>query len=188
MDKTIIENALDCLRHGGVILYPTDTIWGIGCDCANADAVEKIYSIKQRDHSKSMLLLACDDFLTGNPAIDRLLHSEEKPTTVIVPIDLLPNGMSIAPNLPADDGTIGIRLPKHRFCQEIVLQLGRPIVSTSANFSGQPSPSHRSDIDGRLVTMMDYCIPDLPEFASGVSKPSRIVKMSGDGETITLRD
>lgn len=187
MTAEYINKTVETLLSGGVILYPTDTVWGIGCDASNADAVEKIYSIKHRDHSKSMLLLASDSFATGDHAIDLLLHSKNRPTTVIMPLRLLPGGMCVAPNLPADDGTLGIRIPRHAFCQEVIRLLGNPIVSTSANFSGQPTPILRSDIDSRLVAMVDYCLPDFPEFASGTSKPSRIVKLSEGGEIITLR-
>ena len=188
MDKHIIDKALDHLLHGGVILYPTDTIWGIGCDASNADAVEKIYSIKHRDHSKSMLILADrNSFRTGNTVIDNLLLESSRPTTVIMSLDLLPDGISIAPNLPADDGTIGVRLPQHPFCQELISRLGRPLVSTSANFSGQPSPTSYEDISDELKSAVDFCVPNTAETASGGSTGSKIVKVSPNGEVIVIR-
>lgn len=189
MDKAHIDKVLDHLLHGGVILYPTDTIWGIGCDASNADAVEKIYSIKQRDHSKSMLILADrNSFRTGNADIDRLLLESSRPTTVIMPLDLLPDGISIAPNLPADDGTIGVRLPQHHFCQELISRLGRPLVSTSANFSGQPSPTRYEDISDELKSAVGYCVPNTPETASGGTQSSKIVKIEPDGNIRVIRN
>lgn len=188
MVKTIIDNALDCLRHGGVILYPTDTIWGIGCDASNADTVEKIYSIKHRDHSKSMLLLAdIDSFRTGDATIDSLLLDSSRPTTVIMPLGLLPDDIRIAPNLPAADGTIGIRLPRHPFCQELIKKLDNPLVSTSANFSGQPSPTCYEEISDELKSAVDICVPNTAETAAGANTGSKIVKVSHDGEVIVIR-
>ena len=188
MCDDIIQKTLDVLRCGGCILYPTDTVWGIGCDAADAAAVGKIYSIKRRDHSKSMLVLAdAQTFRTGVEAIDRLLLESERPTTVIVSASALPCGFGIAENLIAADGSIGIRIPRHAFCQELLHRLGHPIVSTSANLSGQPTPTTYGEIAETLKASVDYCVPDLAEFA-GCSQPSRIMKVTDTGEIVVIRN
>lgn len=189
MDKSLIDKALDCLTCGGVILYPTDTIWGIGCMASDADAVEKIYAIKRRDHSKSMLILADrTSFRTGNKEIDSLLLDSSRPTTVIMPTRLLPSHIALASNLPADDSTIGVRLPLHPFCQELISRLGQPIVSTSANFSGLPSPTCYEEISDELKSAVDYCVPNTPDTASGGTSGSKIVKVEPDGSTTIIRN
>ena len=189
MDNYIIEKTLLCLRQGGVILYPTDTIWGIGCDASNADAVKKIYSIKHRDHSKRMLILADrTSFRTGKKEIDSLLLDSSRPTTVIMSTRLLSSDITLASNLPADDGTIGVRLPNHYFCQELISRLAQPIVSTSANFSGFPSPTCYEEISDELKSAVDYCVPNTPDTASGGTSGSRIVKMEPDGSTTIIRN
>lgn len=189
MDKSLIDKALDCLTRGDVILYPTDTIWGIGCMASDADAVEKIYSIKRRDHSKSMLILADrTSFRTGNKEIDSLLLDSSRPTTVIMPTHLLPSYITLASNLPADDGTIGVRLPNHYFCQELISRLAQPIVSTSANFSGFPSPTCYEEISDELKSAVDYCVPNTPNTASGGTSGSKIVKVEPDGSTTIIRN
>lgn len=189
MDNSIIEKTLACLREGGVILYPTDTIWGIGCDASNAEAVEKIYAIKRREHSKSMLILADrDTFRTNNADIDRLLLDPTRPTTVIMPVALLPEGITLAANMPASDGTIGVRLPQHDFCLKMIRGLGQPIVSTSANFSGQPSPTRYEEIAEELKSTVDYCVPNSAETAAGGSCGSKIVKVEENGDITVIRE
>lgn len=178
--RDIVQKASEVLERGGLILYPTDTIWGIGCDATNAEAVERIYSIKQRDRSKSMLVLIPQEGYTHH-----LLDESERPTTLIVAAESLP--MEIADNLPAQDGTIGIRKPKHSLCEALLKTTGKPIVSTSANFSGQPSPANAGEIDPRLKECVDYCVPALAEFESGEQKASRILKIIGDEITV-IRD
>ena len=179
MKIEIIEQAVKVLRGGGTILYPTDTIWGIGCDARNREAVEKLYAIKERDHSKSMLLLV----ESGEWGVE----SGERPTTYILPRErwqaLLGNG--IADNLPAADGSLGIRVPQHAFCQEVIHQLGAPLVSTSANLSGHPSTQRYEEIEEELKRRVDFCVPPLPEFLSTETRGSRIVKiLSDDTQTI----
>ena len=179
---------LPALRQGLTLLYPTDTIWGIGCDAANADAVERIYAIKQRDHSKSMLILATEQMLSpGTPAevLQLLLHSQ-RPTTVILPASML--AVPIADNLPAADGTVGVRIPQFAFCQQLLHHLGNPLVSTSANLSGHPSPATYADIDPALKQRIDCCLPDHPSFHHPAAAPSRIVRLQPDGTLFTLRD
>lgn len=186
--KEMINNAVNALQLGGTLLYPTDTIWGIGCDATNRDAVEKIYSIKHRDHSKSMLILCADIAMVehyvggiGERAREILLSSD-RPTTLI-----LPNAKNLlADNLSAADGTIGVRIPKMEFCQTLLRTYGKPVVSTSANFSGSPSPSCYADIDASLFSSVDFCIPpDLESHVSSLS--SRIVKISSDGTLCVIR-
>ena len=179
--KDIIDTAVATLLSGGTILYPTDTIWGIGCDARNGAAVERIYAIKERDHSKSMLLLVENEAWS--------VARGERPTTYILPREkwqpLL--GSAIADNLPAADGSLGIRVPNHHFCREIIRRLGAPIVSTSANFSGQPSPCSYTEIDEELKKRIDYCVPPLEEFLSGETQGSRIVKINTDGSQTIIR-
>lgn len=179
--EDIIDKAVAILRAGGTILYPTDTIWGIGCDARNKEAVERIYSIKERDHSKSMLILVDDGNMTkGN---------EERPTTYILPQTIWHGDMEleIADNLPASDGSLGVRMPKHFFCQEVIRRLGAPIVSTSANLSGHPSPQSYTEIEDELKKRVDYCVPPLEEFLSNETQGSRIVKIGTDGSQTIIR-
>ena len=179
--EEIIGQAIDVLRRGGTILYPTDTIWGIGCDARNQKAVQRIYAIKERDHSKSMLLL-----------VERGTWKEEsceRPTTYILPREQWQSlvGDGIADNLPAADGSLGIRIPNHRFCQELIRRLGAPIVSTSANLSGHLSPSSYAEIEEEIKKRVDYCVPPIAEFLSNETQGSRIVKISADGSQTIIR-
>ena len=180
--EEIITQTVEILRSGGTILYPTDTIWGIGCDARNPEAVERIYAIKERDRSKSMLVLA--DSLQLSDGVE-----ESRPTTYILPMSvwrpLLGNG--VAANLPAADGSLGIRVPRHAFCQEVIRRLGAPLVSTSANFSGRPSPQTYSEIEVGLRERVDYCVPPLAEFASTETRGSRIVRVNANGSVEVIR-
>ena len=179
--EEIIDKTVAILHAGGTILYPTDTIWGIGCDARNKEAVERIYAIKERDHSKSMLLLVESEKWS--------VAKGERPTTFILPRKewepLL--GADIAVNLPAADESLGIRVPNHLFCREIIRRLKAPIVSTSANFSGRPSPSNYAEIEEDLKKLVDYCVPPLTEFLSNETKGSRIVKIGVDGKQMIIR-
>lgn len=185
-----IEAALQALRSGLTLLYPTDTIWGIGCDATDPAAVEKIYQIKQRDHSKSMLLLMADEAMLRRyipqpePRALELLLTPDRPTTVIFPLGA---PTALAENLPASDHSVGIRIPRHDFCQQLLHLFGKPIVSTSANFSGEPSPASYDEISDRLKERIDCLVPDRPEYRSGNSQGSRIVKVSPTGEILTIR-
>ena len=176
-----ITRAVEVLRAGGTLLYPTDTIWGIGCDARNADAVERLYAIKERDRSKSLLVLVENaGWRTEDGA---------RPTTYILPREVWHDGMhlAVAPNLPADDGTLGVRVPQHAFCQEVIRRLGAPLVSTSANLSGHPSPQSYYDIEEELKRRVDYCVAPLPAFFSGRTQGSRIVKLHPDGSETVIR-
>ena len=177
----IITYSVETLLRGGIILYPTDTIWGIGCDARNREAVERIYAIKDRDHSKSMLLLV------GNGKWK--VVDGERPTTYILSREQWQPlvGDMVADNLPAADGSLGIRVPNHRFCQELIRRLGAPIVSTSANLSGHPSPSKYAEIGEEIKKRVDYCVPPMEEFLSNETQGSRIVKIGADGSQTIIR-
>ncbi len=187
-----ISQAVAALRAGQVILYPTDTIWGLGCDCRNAVAINQIYRIKQRDPSKSMLILVHPDQLqvaSGSSAIDQranhLLRHASRPTTVILPAQWL-QGVGDLSLLTAHEGTIGVRIPRHDFCLSLLSRLGAPITSTSANFSGFPSPQGYSDIAADIIHAVGYAVPNHPSCASGQTQGSRIIKLTPQGE-VTLR-
>ena len=177
----VIQQTVEALQRGATILYPTDTIWGIGCDARNADAVERLYAIKERDHNKSMLLLVENG--------EWKTESGGRPTTYILPWSVWHDGMhlTVADNLPADDGSLGIRVPNHIFCQEVIRRLGAPIVSTSANPSGQPSPRNYNEISDELKRRVDFCVPPLAELLSTETQGSRIVKLNPDGTTTVIR-
>ncbi len=184
----MIFSTVSALESGGIILYPTDTIWGIGCDATKGDAVEKIYSIKHRDHSKSMLILCANLAMVERyvgrveGAAKSLLLDSERPTTVILPVE----GGELADNLIASDGTIGVRVPRMDFCQRLLQSFGKPIVSTSANFSGSTSPASFADIDSALAAAVDFVVPQKYELSEQTSS-SRIVKMTSDGQIVVIR-
>ena len=186
MSDKLLCIALDALRSGKTLLYPTDTLWGIGCDATCVAAVERLYAIKQRDHAKSMLVLASSMMRKDLPvAVVNLLERSERPTTVVMPCEWL--AVPVAYNRRASDGTIGVRIPRMDFCQRLLAALQHPIVSTSANFSGQPSPACYEDISPNLKASVDCCLPDSPAFLSGNNQGSRIVKYSPDGMVTILR-
>lgn len=154
-----ISNALATLNAGGVILYPTDTIWGLGCDSCNAEAVDRIFKIKQRSDSKSMLCLVdCIGRIPG--FVDdvpeqawELAELAETPLTIIYP-----GAKNLAPNLIAEDGSVGIRITREDFSRELCARFRRPLVSTSANISGSPSPACFADIPESLISQVDYVV------------------------------
>jgi L-threonylcarbamoyladenylate synthase len=182
-----IQAAIEILRKGGLILYPTDTIWGIGCDACNNEAVQKIYSIKKRDASKSMIILAADTNMVDRyvnvfPEIaEELFDTTDSPLTII-----LPDARNLANDLPADDQSIGIRIPDDPFCVELLRRFRRPIVSTSANFSGEPSPSNFSEINPDLIEKMDHVAKWRQNDQSG-SKASSIIKIDINGSFKIIR-
>ncbi len=187
MISEIIEQTVGVLRKGKTLLYPTDTIWGIGCDARNSEAVEKLYAIKERDHTKSMLVLV--ENLNNLNIPNHLITPTDRPTTYILPEELWRPmlGDGIADNLAAADGSLGVRVPRHTFCQEVIRQLGAPLVSTSANLSGRPSPQRYEEIEEELKQRVDFCVPPLPELLSAETRGSRIVKLLPDGTTAILR-
>lgn len=184
--EDIICRTVDTLRRGGVILYPTDTIWGIGCNAQDANAVERLYDIKERDHTKSMLVLCCAEQVASG---EWRAESESRPTTYILPKAMWQPllGGVVAANLPAADGSLGVRVPNHSFCCEVIQRLGAPLVSTSANLSGHPSPATYHDIEKELFERVDYSVPPLEEFLSTETRGSRIIKINSDGSQTVLR-
>lgn len=187
-----IQKALEVLRNGGIILYPTDTVWGIGCDATDPEAVAKIYAIKKREDSKSLVLLASDmdmicKYVREVPEMAvQLVEVNDKPMTIIYP-DAVAGGKgcmkadrrALAYNTVAEDGTVGIRIPMMDFCCQLVSRLGRPIVSTSANISGEPAPARFSEISEQIRNAVDHVVdPSLEKGSTGRS--SSIIKVGLD--------
>ncbi len=182
-----IKNAVECLRSGGIILYPTDTIWGIGCDATNPDAVRRVYEIKQREDSKALICLV--------DSADRMQRYFRKVPDVAwdlvdyatSPLTLILDGaVNIAPNLLAEDGSLGIRVTHEEFSRQICYRFQKAIVSTSANVSGQPSPRTFYDIPQEIVSQMDY-VCNFRRGEKGGAKPSQIVKLTLDGQVTVIR-
>ena len=196
--KNIIAEALDVLRKGGVILYPTDTVWGLGCDATDPEAVEKIYRIKNRPDSKSLVLLASDLDMVARYVKEipemavQLVEVNDRPMTIIYPDAIAAaagepaDRHCLAHNVVAEDGTVGIRIPMMDFCVELVRRLGRPIVSTSANISGEPTPKKWSEISAVVKDAVDYTVdPSLESGATGQS--SSIIKVGLDSTIQIIR-
>ncbi|HEY4786454.1 MAG TPA: L-threonylcarbamoyladenylate synthase [Bacteroidales bacterium] len=182
-----INKALSVLRNGGIILYPTDTIWGIGCDATNAEAVNRVYSLKQREETKSMLVLVehadrIGRYVKEIPEVAlELIEVNDKPMTIIYP-----GAINLAQNLVGKDKTIGIRIVQDDFCQKLIAKLNRPIVSTSANISGQPSPAIFSEISDEIKNGVDYVVNWRQNDATK-SLPSSIIKVGIGGEIEIIR-
>ncbi|MDT0553829.1 L-threonylcarbamoyladenylate synthase [Urechidicola vernalis] len=173
------------LNKGNTLLYPTDTVWGIGCDATDNNAVQRIFEIKKRPSSKSLILLVdsiemLQDYVKITNEIHDFLANSTRPTTVIY---TQPKG--IAKNCIADDNTVAIRIVKDEFCQELIRRFGRPLVSTSANISGEPTPQSFQEIDKAILESVDYVV-NLPNH-SGSQLPSKIVKVLPSGEIEVLR-
>ena len=186
--QTEVKAALGILRNGGTILYPTDTLWGIGCDATNPDAIDKIYRIKSREPQKSMLILVADEAMAEryideipDVAYD-LFEVTDKPLTLV-----LPAAKNLAENLIAVDGSIGVRIPKDHFCHNLLQQFRRPIVSTSANLSGMPSPANFYDINPSIVDKMDYVVKWRQDNSSA-NQASSLIKVSVSGGIQVLRN
>lgn len=186
-EKEDLKNALQVLRNGGVILYPTDTVWGLGCDATNAGAVKKIFEIKRREDSKSMLVLMENPnmlraYIHEVPEIAwELIEVTDKPLTIIYP-----GAKNLAPNLIAEDGTIGIRITTETFTEHLIQQFRRPIVSTSANLSGKPTPQNFNQIEEEILTVVDYVVQYRQDDTSK-SKPSSIIKLGLGGQIQIIR-
>ena len=188
--KEQIQKAIEVLRSGGVILYPTDTVWGIGCDATDPEAVAKVYAIKNREDSKSLVLLASDidmvcRYVKEIPEMAvQLVEVNDKPMTIIYPGAVVGNAEEksshcLAYNAVAEDGTVGIRIPMMDFCQQLVSRFGRPIVSTSANISGEATPKKFAEISEQIKSAVDYIVdPSLEKGATG--KSSSIIKVGLD--------
>jgi L-threonylcarbamoyladenylate synthase len=180
MLKDEVAQAFKIVQGGGIILYPTDTIWGIGCDAANTEAVKKIYRLKQRDEAKSMIILLDTDnklpgYIRDVPELAyTLIEYAENPLTLI-----MPGAKNISPALIAADGT-------HPFCQQLIQRLRRPLVSTSANISGRPSPQYFSQIDSEIINGVDYVV-DIDQASMEIKNPSTIMRLAPDGKFEFLR-
>ena len=182
-----IQNALAVLRKGGTILYPTDTVWGIGCDARNKDAVAKVFKIKQRAEYKSMVTLVCDHTMLNRYVKDvpevawDLIEAADSPLTIIYP-----DGRMLAQNIIAADGSVGIRIIKDEFCKNLIHKFGKPIVSTSANISGENAPTAFNDIKLDIVNKVDYIV-NLRQKEKNDTKPSTIIKVAMNGEFKIIR-
>lgn len=181
-----INNAISVLENGGIILYPTDTVWGVGCDATNEEAVRKVYALKQREDSKALICLVGNDamlekHITNVPdlAYD-IMDVSEKPTTIIYDKPL-----GIAKNLIADDNTIAIRVASDKFCQYLINKFKKPIVSTSANISGNATPKQFSHIEEAILKGVDYVV-NLQQDKM-MSTPSAIIKLGNDGTVKVIR-
>ena len=186
-----IKKAVETMRKGGVILYPTDTVWGIGCDATNAEAVKRVYEIKQRDDSKALICLVDSDarmqrYFRNVPdvawqLVDSLKEGDGKPTTLI-----LDGAINLADNLIAEDGSVGIRITNEPFSKELCFRFQKAIVSTSANISGEPAAQNYCDIDSRIIEAVDYvCWSRRQEHKPHT--PSSIIRLRENGEVTIIR-
>lgn len=190
IDRADIDSALQVLKRGGIILYPTDTIWGIGCDATNAEAVERIFNIKKRADSKAMICLLADSddlerWVDGVPEVAyELLEAAVEPLTVIYDRAVVP---PIAPNLPAADGSLAVRVTTDAFCRELCRRLRKPLVSTSANISGKPAPKGYKNISKEIIDAVDYVCKWRREDPESSGKPSSIIKLTESGIVKIIR-
>lgn len=186
-DREDFQKALETLRSGGIILYPTDTIWGLGCDATNEVAVSRIYDIKQRIDSKSMLILISRENMLSSyikevPEVAwELIEATEKALTIIYP-----GAKNLSRNLIAEDGSIGIRLVKERFCVDLIDRFRKPIVSTSANISGRPSPGFFDEIEVEIKEAADHVV-NYRQDDQQPQNASSIIKLSSGGVFEILR-
>ena len=182
-----VEKALDVLKRGGVILYPTDTIWGIGCDATNEQAVKKIFEIKQREDSKTLIILVAEErdvlqyVAAPDLAVFDFIEEQTRPTTII-----FENAIGLPDNLIAEDGSIAIRIAGDEFCRHLIKRLRKPIVSTSANISGQPSPKFFADISEEIKNAVDHIVKWRQD-DKAETLPSQIIKWNNDGSRTVIR-
>lgn len=182
-----VDKCVEVLREGGIILYPTDTIWGIGCDATNEEAVAKVYALKQSEDKHSMLCLCRDAdmvvrYVNRAPGIAfEVMELSDKPLTAI-----LPGAVGVAPNLIPESKTLGVRVPQHEFCQALLRKFGKPIVSTSANISGEATAKHLKDVVQEIIDGVDYVVN--PRFnGKPTQKPSAIIAFGEGGEVEIIR-
>ena len=184
--QTEINNALQILKQGGLILYPTDTVWGIGCDATNPEAVKKVYKLKQREDSKALICLVADDrmlkkYVKKIPEVAfNIFDVADNPITIIYD-----DAQNLAENLIADDKSIAIRIPNNDFCFQLLRRFNGAIVSTSANISGQPTPKSFKEITPEVLKGVDYVVNLHREKIC--NKPSSIIKLSGNGKVQVIR-
>ena len=182
-----INNCIKELREGNLILYPTDTVWGIGCDATNPDAVKKVYALKKREDSKALICLVAHQAMlerhvkqVPEVAYD-IMDLATKPTTIV-----FDEPIGVAQNLIAEDNTLAIRVASDKFCQYLINKFGKPIVSTSANISGEPTPRQFKDISPEILKGVDYVV-NLPDVNKAPS-PSSIIKLANDGQVKVIRE
>lgn len=182
-----IKESLNTLRRGGILLYPTDTIWGLGCDPTNESAVNGIFKLKSREENKSLIILAdgvsmIERYVKDVPEIVyELIDVSETPLTIIYP-----DAKNLASGVGGDDGSIGIRICRDEFCSELIRRFRKPIVSTSANFSGNPPPGNFSEIEKNLIDKVDYVVKYRQDDRS--KKPvSPVIKINKDGSIKIIR-
>lgn len=184
--NTEVHNAYEVIKNGGIILYPTDTVWGIGCDASNPEAVKKIYALKQREESKSMIVLMNGEKMMYTVFKDipevawQILDLSEKPTTLI-----LDNPRNVAPNIIAEDKTLGVRIVKEPFCFKLMERMKRPLVSTSANISGMFTPKSFKEISPEILKGVDYVVN--LHHDKICDKPSTIIKLTNDSQVKVIR-
>lgn len=184
--NTEVHNAFEIIQKGGIILYPTDTVWGIGCDATNPEAVARIYALKRREESKSMIVLMNGERMMYNVFKDipevawQILDLSEKPTTLI-----LDNPRNVAANIIADDNTLGVRIVKEPFCYKLMERMKKPLVSTSANISGAPTPQSFKEISPEIRGGADYVVNLHRDKVGG--KPSAIIKLTNDSQVKIIR-
>lgn len=196
--EEIFSSALETLRRGGTILYPTDTVWGLGCDATNPEAVARVFEIKRRSEAKSLVLLASDLDMVAryvrkipSIAID-LVEVNDAPMTIIYPEGIAGEPGSsgdrwhLAWNTVAEDGSVGIRIPMSEWCKNLIFKLGRPIVSTSANISGEPTPKRFTEIPQEIKDAVDFVVPPSADKES-TGKASQIIKVGLAGEIEIIR-
>ncbi|MDH3651387.1 MAG: L-threonylcarbamoyladenylate synthase [Saprospiraceae bacterium] len=185
---TEVDQIIEALSHGGTIIYPTDTIWGLGCDATNELAVERIYQIKNRPKSKPFVILVSSiqmlkDYVNDvHPRLETLLSYHERPLTVIHK-----SSKNLPPNVIGKTGSVAVRITHDRFCCEIIDELGKPIVATSANFTHQPFPTHFGSISSELIRKVDYVVK-YKQDVQATTEPSIIVKISEKSELIFVRN
>ena len=186
MINTEVQNAYEIIKEGGIILYPTDTVWGIGCDATNPEAVAKIYKLKQRAETQSMIVLINGEKMMYNVFKDipevawQIIDLSENPTTLI-----LDKPRNVAPNVISADNSLGIRIVKEPFCFKLMEKMKKPLVSTSANISGQPTPIAFKDISPEIIKGVDYVVNLHREKIGG--KPSTIIKLTNDSQVKVIR-
>ncbi len=184
--KEEVQKALEIIQNGGIILYPTDTVWGLGCDAQNQDAVEKIYRLKKRAEGKSFVVLASSENMVSkfiHPVPDigwDMFEMSETPLTLV-----LDHAQNLAKGVKADDGSVAIRIIRKGFANQLIHKLGVPIVSTSANLSGDTSPANFAEISEAIKTGVDYITPQ--EYDQGNGKPSSIIRLWEDARVKIIR-
>lgn len=182
-----VKICLDYLKNGHTIIYPTDTVWGIGCDATDENAVKKVYNIKRRDESKSLVILVnsvemLKEYIQEIPEkVHALLQQFSRPTSIIYN-----NPIGLAKNVIAHDNTVAIRIVQNDFCKELIKQFGRPVVSTSANISGNSTPKSFQEIEKSVLEAVDYVVNLQRDLIN--DSPSRIIKIDEKGELIVIRD